>query len=64
MTIKELYDWAKKNDCTDADLNFMDVNFLMFSKPVNMKKNSSDFVTIGIEEDDDGIVGEDGLPLQ
>lgn len=36
----------------------------MFSKPVNIKKNSSDFVTIGIEEDDDGVVGEDGLPLQ
>lgn len=64
MTIKELYDWAKKNDCIDADLHFMDVHFLMFSKPVNIKKNSSDFVTIVIEEDDDGVVGEDSLPLQ
>lgn len=64
MTIKELYNWAKKNDCTDADLQFMDVNFLMFSKPVNIKKNSSDFVTIVIEEDDDGVVGEDDLQLQ
>lgn len=64
MTIKELYNWAKKNDCIEADLHFMDVHFLMFSKPVNIKKNSFDFVTIGIEEDDDGVVGEDGLPLQ
>ena len=64
MTIKELYDLAKKNDCIDADLHFMDVHFLMFSKPVNIKKNSSDFVTIVIEEDDDGVVGEDSLPLQ
>jgi hypothetical protein len=64
MTIKELYDWAKKNDCIDADLHFMDVHFLMFSKPVNIKKNSSDFVTIVIEEDDDGVVGEYSLPLQ
>lgn len=62
MTIKELYDWAKENDCVNADIHFMDVEFLVWSDPVNIEKEGPNFVTIGIKGDE--VVGEDGLPLQ